>query len=155
VLTVTAVFIYRGLGDAKKTRHGALITDIARRWDDPATVDAFKVISRYAEDDLLNLVEAVWGRGTAHATSVQVNDFFTLSTLPNLFDMIGALHRDGAIDIAIIDALWGATIRDQWELWRPPIFRMRDISNANTHYTEFQTLYDALEARRQQLGERD
>jgi hypothetical protein len=140
VLVVTAIFVYRGLDDARKNRHGILITDIARRWDEPQIVKAFKLQSRYTEDDLLKLVDAVWAGGTNQVTTEQLRDFFILTALPNLFDTIGALHRDGAIDIDIVDRMWGASIKDQWTIWRAPVWRMRGISRTNSYYREFERL---------------
>ena len=155
---ISLVFIIRTAGqaaeslkDARKTRHGALITDLSRRWDERPIAKAFSLISEYSDRDLVALVDAVWAQGTNSAKPEQIRDYFILTALPNLFDTIGALYRDGAIDLDIVDRMWGLSIRDQWQIWGDAIEKMRGGSPKSTLYREFQDLNDALVLHRQKL----
>src|SRR6266545_7326945 len=112
VLIVTAIFAARQLRDARRTRHGQLLTDLSRRWDEPLIVESQRVFSRYRTEQIVALVEKVYEAGGT--TEQEVKDLATLEALPNLWETIGVMQIEGAISLSVIDRMWGAAITGAW-----------------------------------------
>jgi hypothetical protein len=148
ILLVTAIFVGRQVGDARRTRHGQLITDLSRRWDEPQIVQSQKIFSEYSAEGLVTLVNKVFGKGTDEATDKELDDFVVLGRFPNLIETVGVLHADGAIDISVINRMWGLVIPDSWDAWKPAVWRMREIADNDAIYTNFQDLSARIESYR-------
>ena len=57
ILGVTGFVVWRQLRDAKKTRHGGLLADLSRRWDEPLMVESQRLFARYSTSGIVDLVE--------------------------------------------------------------------------------------------------
>jgi len=181
ILGLTALVVWRQLRDAKKTRHAALLTDISRRWDEPALVAATKAFARYFTDELVELVNDVYGpseggqakrssrgrwpslaalkppwRTESIQTEREVSAFTELEPILNLWETIAVLQKDGAFSLELVDEMWGAAIWKSWTSWKPAIERLRDLTRTRETYYYFQELAKDLRTldRRKRLARR-
>jgi hypothetical protein len=176
VLVLSAVVAWRALKDAKRTRHGALLTELSRRWDEPVLVAAQKTYARYSSADLVQLVTDVYeptdtvgqeversrtlwsscrkllGFGSLNeskeATEGELSRFTELEAIPNLWETIGVLHAERAVSLSVIDAMWGTAIRRSWVAWKPAVERLREVTAAPATYNNFEALARSLREER-------
>lgn len=147
LLIFSAIFAVRQLRDARQTRHGALITDLSRRWDEELIVRSQVLYSRYTETGIVTLVEKIYGT-TGGASEDELEDFYALLALPNLVETLAVMEQQGAISLEVIDRMWGGTIASAWVAWERPVRRMRELLPAEpTTYQHFEALVAGLKKR--------
>jgi hypothetical protein len=123
VLAGGIVVALAGLADARRTRHGLLLADLSRRWDEPVMVQSQQLFARYATADLLELVEKLFGTGGA--TNEEREHFALLEAVPNFWETLGVLQQDDAITTTVLNQMWGDAIRNSWR-WEEPIAKLRE-----------------------------
>jgi hypothetical protein len=141
VLAFTGIFVWRQLRDAKKTRHGALLADLSRRWDEPLIVESQRLFASYSTAGIVELVEKLYGSG---ASDKEREDFVTLEAVPNFWETIGVLERDGSITTTVVDKMWGDAIRSAWRDWEEPVTRLRELTEVQRSYKNFEDVADAV-----------
>lgn len=111
VLAVGVVWAGLGFWDAKRTRHGELTTDLARRWDEPDMVESMIEFVFQGPSAIIALIERIYGApGAAQPTRPDVELFYTLSRWPTLIETIGVLHRSRAISTKVVYRNWGLAL---------------------------------------------
>lgn len=142
VLAITAIAVGRQLRDARRTRHGQLLTDLSRRWEEPVIIKSQRLFSAHGSEGIVKLVAKVYEQGGA--TDAEVEEYTVLESLPNLWELLGVLHSDRAISLSVIDRMWGAAIINAWDEWEAPIGRLRKATDNFSSYVNFQDLADDL-----------
>jgi Domain of unknown function (DUF4760) len=128
----------RSLGDARRTRHGMLIADLSRRWDERVLSESVALWSSHTDEQILALVEKVYV--TESATEAEADLVVKLSAVPQLLETIGVLVADGVLEADVVYQMWGATIIGAWDTWREPIDRIRASERRPWAYEHFQEL---------------
>jgi hypothetical protein len=152
ILGATARFAWRQLKDAQVTRHGELMLQMGRRWDE-AYHESAKVFALHTDDQINAILDNLFGAGTP--TARDADNYFTLVRLPNLVEEIADFRRYGAISIDAIDVIWGDRIISAWRQWEPLVLQLRTLLSEKpiaspTTFAGFQNLADELQARRAQ-----
>ena len=116
---VLAVLAARQLREAQRGRHAQLAADFIRRWDEPALVEARRLVAEHADGGEL---------AATFSTSVAENSMaaYVLMRELDFYEQLGALDHVGAFDFELIDALIGNSLVARWELWRPTVDAMGD-----------------------------
>jgi len=138
VLLGSALAGMSSLWDARRTRHAALVADLARRWSEPAAVESRLLFGEYGSENLAELIERVYGEKTSSRTDLDA--FWKLSTFPTLIEQIGVLHAERAISSRVVYRMWGAAIAADWESWRDHVRRLRELEGRTGVYTSFEAL---------------
>lgn len=147
---LTLIIVGSALEDGQKTRHGELVTDLSRRWDETQIVQSQQVFLRYSDRQLRDLFGKAYARGSVQnpppaLTNKEASDLLALQAVPNLIDTIGVLYIDGALSLKVIDLMWGVEIRRLWLDWRRAIRVSRRLANSGAIYRNFQVLAERLE----------
>jgi hypothetical protein len=137
---ILAVF---GLWDAKKTRHGNLLTDLSRRWDDPLTMESLMLFSEHGPQGVTELAERTYKGASVDKGDLEL--FYDLNRWPNLIETIGVLWDEGVLDIRVIYKMWGPQILAGWLVWEEPVKKLRELDTYPITYRFFQRLAEALE----------
>jgi hypothetical protein len=99
-LAVFALLALASLSDARKTRHGHIVADLARRWDDPQVLDSVKQGREFDSVRKIELIQRLFGdhehRETNPAVWLKLYEvWLTLCIYPNVIDTIGVfIDRD-------------------------------------------------------------
>jgi hypothetical protein len=145
IVAFTAIFALMSLQDARRTRHGQLITDLMRDWTDPLVMEAHRLHARYGEKDILALVDKVFGPGH-EATTDELRDWTQLSLIANLIESLGVLSSERAITPEVVYKMWGGAILSAWPRWNQPVKRLREYDNEPDTFQYFERI--SLEIRR-------
>lgn len=135
VLAVGVVFAWFAVRDARRTRHGQLIVDLSRRWDELAFAE--QLLTRTSRARLLEFVNQLYGVDPAEYGPDQ---FLRLSELPSLVETIAVLVRQQSLTVEIVNDLWGPTISEIWSVWESAIVTMRELTGAFDTYSNFEWL---------------
>jgi hypothetical protein len=147
VLAIGAWVALFSLKDAKRTRHAATITDLSRRWDEPAATDARRRTGDYDAAALLGLVRRVYlpaPTATDEERLADVDELFRLGRWVNLLETIGVLFREKALSDRVIFRLWGGQIVSAWTKWEKPVVWMRDWERRPGIYENFQCVDERM-----------
>ena len=133
---VLAVLAARQLREAQRGRHAQLAADFIRRWDEPALVEARRLVAEQADGGEL---------AATFTASVADNSMaaYVLMRELDFYEQLGALDHVGAFDFELIDALIGNSLVARWELWRPTVDAMGDDA-----YPMFRALADKMRRQR-------
>ena len=97
----------RGLWDARRTRHGQLITEIQKQWTEPDILEAIRLQRIYKADRIAQLVDAMFGPETEQASEDEETAWATLAPWPNLIESVGVLCEVKAITPKVVYKMWG------------------------------------------------
>ena len=64
--------------------------------------------------------------------------------MPNFWETVGVLEKDGSITTSVIDRMWGDAIRSAWRDWEEPVLRLRELTQLPRSYDNFKLLADAI-----------
>jgi hypothetical protein len=150
VVIKTASTAVESLNDAKKTRHGQLVTDLSRRWDEPLMVDSIKLFSEHAAGGTRALIARLYrphptkGRfkiaRSKRRQAADIDLFYRISAWPNLIETIGVLYATKMIEGDVVYKMWGPGIVAAWEAWKAPVQQIRDLSGRQDTFRYFQEL---------------
>ncbi len=147
ILLVTAILALRSLADARRTRDGQLVVDLARRWDEPLIVQSLEMLGNHSSDALAELVRKVYESHQA-ATDAELEEFQVLCAAPVLIDMIGVLESEGVISAGIIYKMWGPLIVTAWSAWCDAVKVMQGLDDnpqpTNPPFVYFERLIPRL-----------
>jgi hypothetical protein len=130
-----------GLGDARKTRYGQLITDLSSRWDSPNMIESIMGYSAHGPDGVVNLIERLYPPpGGPAITRQDLSLYYILGRWPSLIEAIGVLHAQGAISSEVVYAMWGPGIVSAWSLWEEPVKRLRELEGYPGSFFYFEKL---------------
>jgi len=143
ILGASAFLAYFGLRDAKRTRHGQLITAIWARYDDPRVRASRRLSSAYGSQRIVDLIDRLLSDNPTVADAVLYEQF---SRWPSLIEMLGVLYDEQALDLDVIARAWGIHIVDAWQVWQAPARRLRDRRGSPIVFAYFEQLADKLAA---------
>jgi hypothetical protein len=141
----TAVLARGALADAKRTRHGQVVVELARQWSEAPMLESRLRFAEISNAELLALVQKMFG-GPVATTTPEIERYLELARLPDLIETIAALESEGVVSTRLIHKLWGSVIVNQWLGWRDAIFEIRkhDEQDAEGSYLYFQRLAAAM-----------
>ncbi|MDQ3857479.1 MAG: DUF4760 domain-containing protein [Actinomycetota bacterium] len=142
VVALTAVAAYGALRDARRTRHGELITELSRQWSDPAVVQSIRLHGEYSAASLDALVERLFG--PADEKPQDEGDWSKLAVWANLVESMGVLVSEGAITNETVYKMWGGGIMRAWSLWEPAVLRLREIEKQPDTFQYFEKIGGAM-----------
>jgi len=146
-LAVAAWLALAGLLDARETRMITLVSELSRRWDDSLILQALTLAREYGTSGLVALVEALWSPDVKDQETRDLDEWYKVSTYPNLLEAIGAYLAEGVISEDIVYRLWGANVIDAWNLWEEPVRALRDHTNTPEVLVHFEDLAGKMHAR--------
>lgn len=159
VLIATAVLALRSLSDARRTRHGQLVADLSRRWDDPAVLESLKLFrTTYGTAGTTKLIETLWPPGISWPPGIEqdeadLDDWYRLSIYPNVIEAFGVFLSERVISPEVIYKMWGPGIISAWQEWEEPVQRLRDITETEESWRHFQEVAEAMVAYEASLGQ--
>jgi Domain of unknown function (DUF4760) len=144
VVFVTAIAALMALGDAKRTRHGLLITEIEREWTAAGVVDSRMLSGEYSEKGIVALIDKLFGPGDEKPTEKELADFSTLALVPNLIESMGVLVSEEAITNEVVYKMWGGPILSAWDTWQDAITKLREHDGQPDTFEYFEALARAM-----------
>lgn len=146
VVIVTARFAYRGLQDARHTRHGQLVTELSRQWLEPAAVEARALYGKgkYNAAAITALVERLFDPEKS-ASSKDRDDWAKLGLWANQIEALGVLASEKAITSEVVYKMWGGVILTSWPAWEAAIMRLRDQDEEPDTFQYFEEIYREME----------
>lgn len=133
VLSATAVIARSTLEDAKRTRHAQLLVELNKWWASAAIIESQKLLSNYTKEDLLALVERLFGKDQSKRLKDDVPNWETLQQTANFIENIGVLHDEGALTAEVIYKNWGGAILEVWEAWSLAVPRLQMPGSLDTY----------------------
>jgi hypothetical protein len=124
-----------GLWDARKTRHGQLVTDLSRRWDEPLTAESMILYSIHGHAGIVDLLERLYADDPEISQlysklGIYQKDlelYYELQRWPSLIEAIGVLRNQRAISTEVVFKMWGPAIASAWVAWRDPVEKLRQL----------------------------
>jgi len=147
VLAGFAAVALWSLKDAKRTRHGASIPELSRRWDSPRIQESMRrLLNSYGASRVVTPYETLWARDQPSEDELKcyLDDYYCIGRWPNLMETIGVLHRDKALSPEVVYMMWGAQINVAWEIWEDAVQSIREITGAPTSSLYFEDLAKAM-----------
>lgn len=147
VLAVGVLVALFGFWDAKRTRHGQLITDLSTRWEESTIVNGLKLLGREQDAEIEALVKRLFAGGTPN--DADLNTYNVMLPVTNLIETIGVLANEHVLTKRVIYKMWGPTIVNVWAAWRLATLQIREAQalQANAVYTYFEWVAGAMEKR--------
>lgn len=133
VLAVAAWIALRQTGEAVRLRHSALMADLSKRWDEEPLVQSRRAAARFDDGVRLRLHVEIQERE-------QSDELFVLQRIPNFFEDLAVLEREGAISFAMIQASFGRLVVDAWKTWAQSVEFWREEEGDDTVYEHFEAL---------------
>ena len=129
---IAAVFAGQQVREVRRTREAHMAAEFFRRWDEPALVEARRMIAGFAGPEEL---------AVAFKRYVDSNtpEAYVLYRELDYFEQLAALERGGAFDIETIRLLVGRLLPERWALWEPALHA--------THGVDAYPLFRALAER--------
>lgn len=144
IIFVTAWLAYRGLRDARRTRHGQLITDLTRDWTQPPMVEAQSLHGKYAETGIVSLVENVFGPTSQEATDDELGDWSKLALVANFIEALGVLESERVISATVVYKMWGGAILSAWPAWDEAIEKLREYDDEPDTFEHFEKIANEM-----------
>jgi hypothetical protein len=126
------------LKESEKARQVALVTELARRWDEERFVKVRRSVRGVSPEDFRIRYE--------EGDKSNSQDFYDLKLLANFFEDFGSLVKAGFLDVGLVDTSIGSSVITYWEIWRLAVIEDRPRSDPRL-YENWQYLYDVLRAR--------
>ena len=100
---VLAVLAGRQVREAQRGRHAQLAADFIRRWDEPALVEARRLVAEQTDGQQLAATFSASMADNSVAAYVLLREL-------DFYEQLGALDHVGAFDFELIDALIGNSL---------------------------------------------
>ena len=108
------LFAGQQVRQSRRSTQAQMAAEFFRRWDDPALVEARRLVDRLAADqELLETFQRY--------VAEQAPEAYVLYRELDYFEQLAALERRGAFDFALIKMLLGGTLVARWEMWKPAL----------------------------------
>jgi hypothetical protein len=155
-LAAFGLFAWMAFKDARRTRHGQLGLELAKRWDGAEAVESFKLQTRFKSEGITALIELlfdppegkVWELEELNA---ELDRYYALAHWPNLLETVGVLWASKVVSIEFVYRMWGPGITSTWEVWEAPINRLREIERARGRTASADATYPFFEALAKEL----
>jgi hypothetical protein len=100
--------------DAGRTRHGQLLNDLSRRWDEELLIKSRIKLATCTPERLLSLTKAIYDTGVGDQ-----EEFADLQALANFLEAIAVQEEIGALSVEQVSKLWGQATLMAWNRWKP------------------------------------
>lgn len=146
-IAIVALFALRQIGEVRKDRHVAFISEMGSRWDDERMVEARNRAILYTKPQLAELVRVA--RPDERKNSPQEErarqELLLLLRIPNFFEDLSSIARFGKIETDLIGVIFKGLVRDTWDAWQPAIAELRKRVDKFS-YTQFEELNEQMKA---------
>lgn len=139
VTAAGAWFAYHQVKAARDDRHVQVLSEFARRWDDPLLWEA-----RTKQFDLTNKQLADLVGRWFDSKDPSARDVPLLLRVPNFFEDIAVIVEAGNLELKYVARSMASLVIGQWDYWELAINKMRET--AETSYVEFERLVSDLQA---------
>lgn len=144
LLAFFALLALRGLGDSRRTRHSAVMTDLSRRWDEETLRRSRQEMAIRSSREIARISRRWW---FSRATAGEETLFYLLEALPNYLETLGVIEYEiDAVSLELIDRLWGSAITSTWLAWELPIALIRRRNHEPRIYENFELLVERVQA---------
>lgn len=135
-LAVFALIALGSLADARKTRHGQILAELSRRWDDRFILESAELFGVWSSSGTIKLIDALWGTEAKDPKtdeeradySSNLRAWYKLSAYPNLIETIGVFVEEDVVSEEVVYKMWGPSIALAWREWREPVNHLRDVT---------------------------
>jgi hypothetical protein len=109
-----AAFAAQQVREARKSREAQMAAEFFRRWNDPALVEARRMVNRFGSAEELR-------DAFASFVAADAPEAYVLYRELDFFEQLAALASIGAFDLALIELLLGRILVERWDMWQPAI----------------------------------
>lgn len=133
---IGVLLTWNQLRDARQDRHVEILTELARRWDEPRLTEPRVALLKRDNQEHAAYVK----KCLDHPTS---GDLETLLRVPNFFEEMAVLVLSGAIDKRLLGQVWSTLILTYWAYWQLSIEELR-ARRGSQAYVQFERLVDLM-----------
>jgi hypothetical protein len=130
ILLGTAIYAVFQLQDARRTRHAELLIHLTERLDSDRIVESHYLFYKRKPTGVIELRNFLTNR-PEEVQETHYRDYTTLIRVPELYELIGVLRADKALNRTVIWRMWGPQIIAVREAWTEPI---EDLKKAVSWY---------------------
>jgi hypothetical protein len=106
------MFAGKQVRESRRSTQAQMAAEFFRRWDEPALVEARRLVDRLAaRQELLAMFQEYVAEQAAEA--------YVLYRELDYFEQLAALERRGSFDFELIKLLVGSMLITRWEMWKP------------------------------------
>lgn len=132
--------VRESLRAAEAARHGQILTDLSRRWDENPVMRCRKELRQFKADgcalrDRLIKLKKRWQP-----------EYWDLTVVANFFEDLGVLVEAKILPPELVEKSLGSAARDQYDFHKPFIDWLRKETNDRTVYRWFEELVQRLNA---------
>lgn len=141
-LAAAAVVALRSIGESRRDRNAAAMTDLSQRWDNEHFRGVRHKIQHYSgtgPDSRIRLRERI-----IQLRNDNDESYRELLTEPSFLEDLQISLEYTGIDFNIVKDSLGYIIWDRWCLWQPAIEELRDLREERTVFEHFQTLAERI-----------
>jgi hypothetical protein len=128
------------LDDARKMRHGQIVADLSRRWDDERVLESQKLFREWNSEGAIKLIDALWADESTNPNPQDLKQWYLLEVYPNVIETIGVFVSEGIISEDVVLKLWGPPIMNAWKEWREPTLHLRAVTKSPEDWRYFEAL---------------
>ena len=140
-------FAWRQLRESRRTRHGQLIMDLSRRWDDADVLESARLLRLQGPEALVALVDMLWAPDVESRPPDYLDLWLRLSVQPNVIEAIAVLRDEKAVRERVIYKMWGAGIITTWDQWQHAVRRLREHQSRPEIWRYFEELAASMRKR--------
>jgi hypothetical protein len=146
-----------GLGDARRTRHAQIVTDLSARWDSRSSVESRRIFLLQGQPEVSALFQRLYSPPPSRTLEEFDADLRLQGKLlvwPNLLETIGVLHKTGIVSTDVVYRMWGAGVFYWWQSWKPIAEALLAADESQPAlFRHFRKLSDDMESHAAELGE--
>lgn len=152
-LAVAGFLALQGLGESRRDRSAAAMTDMSQRWDNKHFRHVRRMIQEYAgvgADSGIRLRDKIVELRGGNAL-----EYRELLTEPSFLEDLSISINYSGIDFKIVKDSLGYIVWDRWCLWQPTVQELRIRRNEPTVFENFQQLAESIKREIPRLPELD
>jgi len=111
--TGAAMFAGQQVREARRSTRAQMAAEFFRRWNDPALVEARRLVDRFGSEELSAAFQRYVTEGAPEA--------YVLYRELDYFEQLAALEQRGVFDFELIRLLLGPALIARWEKWAPAL----------------------------------
>jgi hypothetical protein len=141
-LAVAAFLALQGLGESRRDRNAAAMTDMSQRWDNEHFRGVRRTIQDFAgtgSDSGNRLRDRIMELRSANAPK-----YHELLTEPSFLEDLSISVNYSGIDFKIVKDSLGYIVWDRWCLWHSTVQELRRQRNEPTVFEHFQQLAESI-----------
>jgi hypothetical protein len=133
------------LVESRKARNSRALAALSARWEDPYLYESIRVFRGLKIAGTIDLINHLFVTDVASPDLAKMATWHQIEVWPNLVETVAGFWREGVMAERMIYRLWSSTIIEAWENdWQEPAKRLREISNDQTVWENFELLAGAM-----------